>query len=301
MIKENPPTVFISYSWDDEEHCKWVTRLACILSANGVDVLIDRYEVLPGNNLEVYMERGLRDSRWVICVCSDGYLSKMDNLKTGVGKEIKIIKEQLLSDFVIPVLKNNSKKKLPDLMQGKFYINFDDENYNENIYQVLELVWGVTKEFKPVKGNNPFNKEIVNQRILEAEIQSSTYLNPDLKGNVSFDYSNNSGKYTIGTGSFSFSTQWSKAGKTSIHVYNDSENIEKIALIKSLDNLEEFTSTSGLDFTSRARSPKIGDVVVWINTFGNIAITKILDIKDDTRGDNNDRLTFEYQIFTIPI
>ena len=300
MVEQNSPAVFISYSWDDEEHIKWVTKLACEMYANGVDALIDRFEVFPGSNLENYMQLGLNNCRWVICVCSDQYILKMDDLKTGVGKETNII-QALGTDFMIPVLKNNSNGTLPERLKGIYYIDFDNEEYSSALIKLLMQIRGISKDVVPIKGANPFDKAIVHQRILEAEIQASTYISPDLEGKVSFDYSNNSGQYIIGTGKYSFATLWSKASKTAIHAYNDANNIEKIALVKPLERLEDFTSTADLNFTSRTRTPKVGEAIVWINTSGNIAITRILEIEDDTRGDKNDRVAFDYRIFIKPI
>ena len=38
-------SAFISYSWDDDQHCEWVRKLAERLRADGVDVSIDRWMV----------------------------------------------------------------------------------------------------------------------------------------------------------------------------------------------------------------------------------------------------------------
>ena len=52
-----------------------------------------------------------------------------------------------------------------------------------------------------------------------------------------------------------------------------------------------------VEFSSRSRTPELGDSIVWVNMQGNIAITRIESIKDDTRGDDFDELTFSYTIF----
>ena len=39
------PTVFISYSWDDEFHKGWVRELADKLIENGIDVYLDQYDL----------------------------------------------------------------------------------------------------------------------------------------------------------------------------------------------------------------------------------------------------------------
>ena len=39
------PTVFISYSHDSDEHKNWVLQLATRLRSNGVDVILDRWNL----------------------------------------------------------------------------------------------------------------------------------------------------------------------------------------------------------------------------------------------------------------
>jgi len=48
--------------------------------------------------------------------------------------------------------------------------------------------------------------------------------------------------------------------------------------------------------TSRTRTPQEGEIVILKNRFGNYAALKIIDIKDRTRSDDRDELTFEYVI-----
>jgi hypothetical protein len=49
-------SAFISYSWDDDAHREWVRALAARLRADGVDVSIDRWVAVPGDQLTVFME-----------------------------------------------------------------------------------------------------------------------------------------------------------------------------------------------------------------------------------------------------
>jgi len=44
IMRKEYPTVFISYSWDSEEHENWVVFLAAKLRENGVDATIDKFE-----------------------------------------------------------------------------------------------------------------------------------------------------------------------------------------------------------------------------------------------------------------
>lgn len=293
-------SAFISYSWDSEEHNKWVTKLACELINNGIEVLLDKFEVFAGSNLEKYMSDGLTSAKWIICVCSDGYNIKTNIEETGVGQETQLIQKLELNEYVVPILKNNSKKELSKHFKGKCYIDFDNNEYINVLQELIERIYGTKQKLKPSLGKNPYEKPVVHPRIIEANIASTTFISPGLEGKVSFDYSNNNGKFTIGSGDFAFDTEWSKASSVSIYAYNDASNIEKIALLKS-SKIDTFKGTEGLNFTSRCRSPKIGDIIVWINKNGYTAITEITSIKDDSRNDDVDNLEFLYKIFTTHI
>ena len=137
------------------------------------------------------------------------------------------------------------------------------------------------------------------QKKNELNRTNSSYSKVDMQGIIGFDYSNNDGLYTIGSGELEFTTMWSKSSDTNIHAYKDPENIKKISRVKGKDieNLKQnLNDICNLDFSSRTRTPDIGDIIVWINIYDNVAFTKILDINDDTRGHDNDYLKFEYQI-----
>ena len=126
--------------------------------------------------------------------------------------------------------------------------------------------------------------------------KTNIYKSSGKKGFFTFNYSNNNGEYVISDGEVSFATRWSKASNTSIHAYNDGERINAIALIKQVNNIEDLDNIEA-DFSSRCRTAQIGDAIIWRNENKKYAITKILNIKDDTRGDSEDELTCEYFIF----
>jgi hypothetical protein len=124
------------------------------------------------------------------------------------------------------------------------------------------------------------------------------YQNVSLSGVVSFDYSNNDGRFVIGEGHFLFETKWSKASDVSIHAYGDMASVEGIALAQGAARIADVTDAASYDYSSRARTPQIGQVILWQNSNGVFAATQILKVADDTRGANRDELSFEFRILT---
>ena len=51
------PKAFISYSWGDDAHSQWVKELATRLRQDGVDVTLDRWHAVPGDQIPAFMER----------------------------------------------------------------------------------------------------------------------------------------------------------------------------------------------------------------------------------------------------
>lgn len=118
------PTVFVSYSHDSELHKDWVLQLATRLRSNGVDILLDRWNLKLGQDLPSFMERGLSSPNRVICICSETYVEKANNGKGGVGYEKQIITAELLADlntsWIVPVVVNNSQtKKNTNILGGE--------------------------------------------------------------------------------------------------------------------------------------------------------------------------------------
>lgn len=50
------PKVFISYSWTNVEHEQFVLDLATALRNHGVDALLDKWDLKPGQDKYVFME-----------------------------------------------------------------------------------------------------------------------------------------------------------------------------------------------------------------------------------------------------
>ena len=128
------PIVFISYSWDNEDHKIWVLNLANTLRLNGVDVILDRYYLTPGKNLPHFVENSIKRSDRIIIVLTPEYKNKAEKRLGGVGHEYSLINNTLLNDItnneiIIPILKNGeSNSSIPSFLQQFIYQDFRDES-----------------------------------------------------------------------------------------------------------------------------------------------------------------------------
>ncbi|GAA1989844.1 toll/interleukin-1 receptor domain-containing protein [Amycolatopsis minnesotensis] len=67
------PTVFVSYTHDDEQHRRAVREFASFLQDNGVDVVLDQWAEDHRKDWQAWAQKGMTESDYVIVVASDGY------------------------------------------------------------------------------------------------------------------------------------------------------------------------------------------------------------------------------------
>lgn len=297
------PTVFVSYSHDDQTHLDWVLQLATRLRSNGVDVILDRWNLKLGQDLAAFMERGLSKANRVICVCSENYVKKANSGSGGAGYEKQIITAELMSNlnsnWVIPLIRNNSQeKKTPTFLGGRLFVSFENERLYEKNYEELlrELLDEPVLPIPPI-GQNPFQtaKLFTHQKFLP---NNEKYVSPAVSGKITFDYSNNDGKYYIGQGELTFALDFSKSSDRDIQILNDPAEINTVAIAKGVENIADIEDARDFDGSSRIRRPKLGQIVVLQNTNGFYAAIKIISLKDDSRSDEEDEVVFDYVIQT---
>lgn len=155
------PKVFISYSHDSQEHKKWVLDLATRLRNNGVDAIIDQWELRPGDDLPHFMESHLADADYVVMVCTDRYVEKANTGVGGVGYEKMIITADLLasmdSNKIVPVIRQFGTHNVPTFLKTKLFVNFSkDDDYEFSFDELVRTFHDAPLFKKPEIGNNPF-------------------------------------------------------------------------------------------------------------------------------------------------
>ncbi|MBI5593248.1 MAG: toll/interleukin-1 receptor domain-containing protein [Deltaproteobacteria bacterium] len=134
--------VFVSYSWDSNEHKQWVKRLSTKLRSDGVDVTLDQWHTAPGDQLAEFMERSIRENDFVIIICTPKYKDKSDKRTGGVGYEGDIMTAEVKTyknhRKFIPILKSgNWEESAPSWLHGKCFVRLSGTEETEDNYQDL--------------------------------------------------------------------------------------------------------------------------------------------------------------------
>jgi hypothetical protein len=158
------PTAFMSYAWEDEDHQDWVHDFAARLRGDGVDVKLDRWEAVLGDQLPAFMERAVRDNKFVLIVCTPKYKAKSDGRQGGVGYEGDVMTGEVFTQGnqrkFIPILRKGEwKDAAPSWLTGKYYVDLKGDPYSERHYQDLLLTLHDQRPKAPPVGPSPFKKQ----------------------------------------------------------------------------------------------------------------------------------------------
>jgi len=164
-MSEESPKLFISYSWSSPEHMQWVVDFASQLREDGVDVILDKWDLKEGQDANAFMEQMVSDTniKKVAIICDREYVEKADKRSGGVGTETQIINPEIYkksdqTKFVAIIAEKDPEGKpyLPVYYKSRIYIDLsDDDLYSENYEQVLRWVYGTPSHIKPELGKKP--------------------------------------------------------------------------------------------------------------------------------------------------
>jgi hypothetical protein len=161
-----PPKVFMSYSHDSQAHKEWVARLATDLRSNGVDAMLDQWDLSLGQDTSMFMQRGIADTDRVLLICTEAYVRKAEDGTGGVGYERLVVTAEVVQSIdtkkFIPVVRgNSSSRKVPLFLGSRLYVDFsDDQNYGACLQELLRELLGAPAIEKPPLGPNPFSGRV---------------------------------------------------------------------------------------------------------------------------------------------
>ena len=154
--------VFISYSWAVQER---VIELAERLIANGIEIILDVYDLKDGNDKYAFMEQSVNDPSvdHVLIICDKTYTEKANNRSGGVGDETVIITPEVYGNTkqekFIPVIfekDEDGKAFCPNYIKSRIYIDLSNDNQYESEYEkLLRDIYLKPLYRKPALGKKP--------------------------------------------------------------------------------------------------------------------------------------------------
>ncbi len=136
------PTVFVSYSWDNEQHKRWVRNLADKLIENGIQVILDQNDLVLGDPLTHFMEQSIVESDYVLLICTPQYKQKADARKGGVGYEESIISSDVFMTqnhrkYITVLATGTWERATPVWAGGKYGVDLSDQQLDGEEFNKL--------------------------------------------------------------------------------------------------------------------------------------------------------------------
>jgi hypothetical protein len=190
------PKIFITYSWTSDDHVEWVIKLAERLLGDGVDVVLDQWDLKEGHDKYAFMEQMVTDPTVtrVLAICDKVYAEKANERRGGVGTESQIISrevyEKVIQEKFVALVRekdDSGAPYLPVFFRSRIYIDFcSEEGFEEAYDQLLRCLFGRPERKKPPLGDPPpylFKEEVTHvktagrfQRLKDAVDKSKPYV-----------------------------------------------------------------------------------------------------------------------------
>jgi hypothetical protein len=162
MSSVSVPKIFISYSWSNTDR---VLELAQRLTSDGVEIVLDKWELKEGQDKYAFMERSVSDAsiEKVLMICDKAYAEKADKREGGVGDETMVISPEIYKKTTeakfIPIIfekDGNGKPYQPAYLMSRIFINLTDgEQYEKEYEKLLRNLHNKPEHSKPQIGKMP--------------------------------------------------------------------------------------------------------------------------------------------------
>ena len=266
--------VALSFAGEDRAY---VEMVADCLVARGVKVFYDTNEtaVLWGKDLYTHLTSIYKDkSRYTLMFISRYYRDKLWTKHERRAAQARAFEED--HEYILPARFDDTE--IEGLLSTVGYIDLRRHSPHEVCVLVCQKL-----------GREPLSQKAT---------AMPSPVNQSASGEARFDHTSHNGRFRIGEGAHMFETDWGRAGGNSVYCLNDPPSIRGVALAPRGAKLADLRDVSTLDFTSRHRHAKEGQMVVLQNVNGFYAVVEVLDVKDDGYGDVENQLFFRYWILT---
>lgn len=256
------------------EQRPYVEQVALSLKARGVTVYYDAFHEVEmwGCNLvdtlhDLYSER----MSYVLMFISKDYVRKdWTNLERSAALQTAL---KTRGKYILPVRFDDSV--LPGFPSTIKHLNAHEHTPEQIAVRVCQLL-GMGQNLKADQTAAP-----------QSQSASAT---------IEFCHKDHNGRYVIGRDEWLFEIKVSSASGSAIHLYNDPGSIRGVAIAEGATAIADVSTASSLNYTSRVRTPREGQIAVLENQNGFFAALKLLDVEDRAQGDDHDRVVIEYRI-----
>lgn len=182
MTEDGRPEVFISYSYDSEDHQNWVKAFADKLINDGIPTTVDIYDLHLGDKTPHFMEDSISKSDYVLIMITENYAKKANERTGGVGYETDIVTGEMITksnkDKFIPILIKTDFSNVPEYLKGTFGINIKNLSSYDGEY---------TKLYRKLTQQEPQKPELGDIRIFDTDDKKKIFDIEEIRKQLNLD------------------------------------------------------------------------------------------------------------------
>ena len=153
-------SVFVTYSWDSEEHNEKAIAFTNFLRDNGFYAEIDKMIIQDesAKDFKIMMHKGMTDFKKVIVILSAGYKEKAEAFKGGVGNEYLLILKDIEENpnkYILISFEGFKNEIVPLFFKSREIIDLSEDNENERQKLFAKLLDKKQYEFSDVATTLP--------------------------------------------------------------------------------------------------------------------------------------------------
>ena len=159
------PKVFISYAWTNDDYREKVRKFATDLMNDSIDVVIDIFDLKPGQDMNRFMEKSVNDPSVtnVLILLNKEYAEKANGRKGGVGTETQILSNEVYKsvdqDKIIPIIFEkgpDGEDCKPTYLDSRIHFDLaNQEQYERQYVSLAKRLCGNDISPKPKLGPRP--------------------------------------------------------------------------------------------------------------------------------------------------
>src|ERR1019366_926672 len=159
------PRAFLSYSWTSDAAAERVRLLAERLFSDGVEVVLDQWDLRVGHDKFAFMEKMVTDPSvtHVLALSDRRYAERADSRDGGVGTETTILTPEVYAkarqERVIPVIletDESGEPALPTFLRSRWGVDMSSPQRELDGYeQILRILFNKPRYEKPALGSPP--------------------------------------------------------------------------------------------------------------------------------------------------
>jgi len=192
-VVEERISVFVTYSWDSEEHNEKVLAFTNFLRDNGFHAEVDKMIIQneTAKDFKTMMHRGMTDFKKVVVILSSGYKKKAEEFKGGVGNEYSLILKDIEENpnkYILISFEGIKNEIIPLFFKSREIINLSENNEEEKQKLFAKLLDKKIYEFSEVATHLP--------NVKTKKVASLFTEKQDLIKDIKLNYSQDNASYS---------------------------------------------------------------------------------------------------------